>query len=348
MSWPLRLAGWALFLLAGVTLLPIVDALPFLTRSHLVFLAIMALAATGLTMIMGLAGQISLGHAAFYGMGGYASAILTVDHGWHPVAALLFGVALAAAVSAVVARLVFRVTEHYLAMATLAFGLIFYFALRHFRSLTGGSTGRGGIDKVALGPLELTTNTRMFLFVWVVLALGVLLARNILHSRTGRALQALWSSPVAASCCGINLVRAKVAVFALGGAYAALAGSLYAHHVTYVSPDEFGLLRSIQFLIVVIVGGLTSVWGGVVGAVALLFLTEFGRDLVPVFVEGATGPYELVIYGLVLVIVLLFFQRGIAGTVSHRWRVRQRSRMLEEADARAGAPAVAASGEAPR
>jgi branched-chain amino acid transport system permease protein len=124
----------------------------------------------------------------------------------------------------------------------------------------------------------------------------------------------------------VDLVRAKVSVFALGGCYAAVAGSLYAHHVTYISPDEFGLLRSIQFLIVVIVGGLTSVWGAVVGAVVLALLTEAGRELVPLVVSGATGPYELVIYGLILVVVLVFFPRGIAGSTAHAfWKRRQSS-----------------------
>lgn len=338
MSRALRLVGWAAFAAAGPVLLWSVPHLPFVTTSHLVFIAITALATTGLGLIMGFAGQVSLGHAAFYGMGGYATAILSVDYAWPPVAGIVVGVAVAALVAAVVARLVFRATEHFLAMATLAFGLIFFYFLQHARDLTGGNAGRGDIPKLAVGPLQFTTNTRMFLLTWALVVLGALVARNVVRSRTGRALQALGTSQVAAGCCGVDLVRAKVGVFVLGAVYAALAGSMYAHHVTYISPDEFGLLQSIQFLIVAIVGGLTSVYGAAVGAVVLILLTELGRDLVPVFLEGATGPYELVIYGLILVVILVFLPRGVAGTISHRYSQRHLLAVEAEGTALEGGP----------
>jgi branched-chain amino acid transport system permease protein len=323
-SWPWRLAGWALFVLAGPALLALAGQVPFLTSGRLVFLAITALAAVGLCLIMGFAGQVSLGHAAFYAVGAYASGILTAGYGVPPIVALLAGMVLAGAAAAGVARAVFRVSGHFLAMATLAFGLILYYSLGHFRTVTGGNAGRGGIPKLAIGSWEATTDTRMFLLCWALVVLGVLVARNVVDSRTGRALRATGASEVAAGCCGVNVVRAKVGVFVLGALYAAVAGSLYAHYVTYIAPEEFGLLKSIQFLVVATVGGLTSVWGGPVGAVVLVLLTEASREAIPLFVEGATGPYELTIYGLVLVVVLLLFNRGIAGGIAHAWRARGR------------------------
>lgn len=326
MTLPWRIVGWLLAVAAGPLLLAAVPHMPFMNTGHLVFSAIAALAATGLTLIMGFAGQVSLGHAAFYGIGAYTTAFLTVDYGVAPALAIVVGMVLAAVTSVIVARAVFRAQEHFLAMATLAFGLIFFFFLQYARDLTGGNSGRGGIPKLAVGPFEFTTTTRMFLLIWAVLLLGVLIARNVTDSRTGRALRAMGASPVAASCSGVNLVKAKVSVFALGGTYAALAGSLYAHHVTYISPEEFGLLTSIEFLIIVIVGGLTSVWGAVVGAVVLTVLTEAGREIVPLFIQGATGPYELVIFGLILVVVLVFFPRGIAGSIAHAWWQRLQGR----------------------
>jgi branched-chain amino acid transport system permease protein len=332
MSWTARLAGWVALIAAAPVMVWAGDLVPFMTRSHLVFLAINALAAVGLTLIMGFAGQVSLGHAAFYGIGAYSSAVLTVDYGWPPIAAIVAGVLLAGVVAAAVARSVFRAQEHFLAMATLAFGLIFFYFLTNARDVTGGNAGRGGIDKLALGPWEATTDLRMFGLVWGLLVLGVVLARNIVDSRTGRALQATGASEVAAASSGVDLIRAKVAVFAVGGMYAAIAGSLYAHYVTYVAPDEFGLLKSITFLIIVVVGGLGSVYGAVVGSVALVALTELGREVVPRFVDGATGPYELTIYGLTLVIVLLVFHRGLAGSLSHAWANRRREAIVGAAE----------------
>lgn len=323
MSWPWRLAGWAAFAISGPLLLLAAESIPFLNATQLVFTAIVALAATGLGLVMGLAGQASLGHAAFYGIGAYSTAILTVEHGWSPWLAMAAGAAIAGAVAALVARSVFRAVEHFLAMATLAFGLIFVVAIQHFDDLTGGNGGRGGIAKLSVFGVELTDASRMFHLVWAVLVLGVLLARNLVHSRAGRALRALGESPVAAACCGVNVVRFKVSVFVLAGVYGALAGSFYAHQVTYVSPEEFGLQRSIEFLIVVVVGGLTSSWGAAVGAFVLLFVTETSRDVVPRFVDGATGPYELTVYGLLLVVVLIAFSHGIAGTVTRLWQRRR-------------------------
>jgi branched-chain amino acid transport system permease protein len=203
-------------------------------------------------------------------------------------------------------------------MATLAFGLIFFFLIRSAEGLTGGNNGIGGIPLLSVGPWQVTGDERMFLLAWLIMTLGLLLARNIVDSRTGRALRALGSSEVAAGCCGVNVARAKVAVFVTGAMYASLAGSLYALYVTYISPEAFGVLVSIQFLVISTVGGLTSVWGAPVGAAFLVLLTELTREVVPIFVEGATGSYELVAYGLALVIVLLVFKQGIAGIFT-RW-----------------------------
>jgi branched-chain amino acid transport system permease protein len=318
----LRASGWAAFVLAGPLLQAVSRVVPFLTGANLVFTALTAIAATGLTLIMGFAGQVSLGHAAFYGIGAYATAILTVDAGLPPGAAILAGMVVAGLAAAAVGRAVFRVRGHFLAMATLAFGLIFFYVAGHFASLTGGNAGRGGIPKLAIGAWYAITDARMFLLAWAVLVVGVALARNIVTSRTGRALRAIASSEVAAACSGVDVVRAKTSVFVVGALYASLAGSLYAHYVTYIAPDAFGLLTSISFLVVATVGGLGSVWGAAAGAVFVVMLTELTRDVVPRFVSGATGSYEITAYGLVLVLVLLLARRGIAGSITAAWQRR--------------------------
>jgi branched-chain amino acid transport system permease protein len=251
--------------------------------------------------VMGFAGQVSLGHAAFYGVGAYALALLTVEQGWPPAAALLAGVVIAAALAALLGVAVLRVQGHFLGMATLAFGLMFFFFARG-SELTGGNQGIGGIP-------PLFGDEATFLLVWGVLAVGVVVAHNLVHSRSGRALRALGASEVAAATCGVDVARAKVAVFVIGAAYASVAGSLYAMYVTYISPDAFGVLVSLQFLVMAVVGGLRTVWGATVGAVGVVALTELSREAVPLVFADAAGSYEIVAYGLALVLVLLVAAR---------------------------------------
>jgi branched-chain amino acid transport system permease protein len=289
----------AAFLAAGPLLLLAPQVLPFLSASNLAFIGFGALAATGLTLITGFAGQVSLGHAAFYGVGAYALALLTVKAGWSPGPAVVAGVAISAALAALLGVAVLRIRGHFLAMATLAFGLVCFFFVRG-SEFAGANQGIGGIPALAIGGDDAT-----FLFTWGVLAVAVVLAQNLIDSRTGRALRALGASEVAAGACGVDVARAKVAVFVVGALYASVAGSLYAMYVTYINPDAFGVLVSLQFLVMAVVGGLRSVWGATIGAVFLVALTEGSREVVPLLIADATGSYEIVAYGLALVIVLL-------------------------------------------
>jgi branched-chain amino acid transport system permease protein len=307
-----RLVSAVLFALAAPVLLAIAARVPFLLPTNLVFLTLLALAGTGLVLIMGFAGQVSIGHAAFYGIGAYATALGTARWGLSPLVAMLLGMAVSAVVAAALGRAVFRLSGHFLAMATLAFGLFFFYVLNFASDVTGGSAGTGGIPKLALGPVFLRDDRSMFLLSWALLGVGILIARQIVDSPTGRALRATGASEVAAACSGVDVVRAKAGVFVVGAMYAALAGSLYAHTVTYIAPDAFGLLTSVELLVIATVGGLHSVWGALVGALFVTLVTEGAREVVPLFVSGAAGPYEIAAYGLLLVIVLVAFRKGIA------------------------------------
>jgi branched-chain amino acid transport system permease protein len=298
----------AAFLAAGPLLLLAPQFLPFLSEANLAFIAFGALAATGLTLITGCAGQVSLGHAAFYGVGAYTLALLTVEQGWSPAVALLAGVAISAALAALLGVAVLRTRGHFLAMATLAFGLVCFFFVRG-SEFAGANQGIGGIPTLAIGGWDLSGDHATFLFTWVVLAAAVLVAQNLVDSRTGRALRALGTSEVAAGACGVDIARAKVAVFVIGALYASVAGSLYAMYVTYINPDAFGVLVSLQFLVMSVVGGLGWVWGATLGSIAVVALTEVSREVVPLLVEDAAGSYEIVVYGLALVIVLLVVNR---------------------------------------
>jgi branched-chain amino acid transport system permease protein len=296
----------AAFVAAGPLLLAVAELLPFLAGSNLVFMALGALAATGLTLLMGFGGQVSLGHAAFYGVGAYTLALLTVERGWSPAPALLAGVALAAGLAALLGLAVLRVRGHFLAMATLAFGLVCFFFVRG-SEFAGANQGIGGIPAL---PFE--SDEAAFLALWGLLALGVVVAHNLVESRTGRALRALGASETAAGTCGIDVARAKVVVFVIGAVYAAVAGGLYAMYVTYINPDAFGVLVSLQFLVMAVVGGLRAVWGATLGAVFVVGLTELSRESVPLVFADAAGSYEIVAYGLALVLVLLVAREGLA------------------------------------
>lgn len=311
----LRVLTGVLFILAAPALLALAGRVSFLLPTNLVFLTLSAIAATGLVLIMGFAGQVSIGHAAFYGVGAYATALGTTNWGLSPILALLIGMVASGLTAAVLGLAVFRLSGHFLAMGTLAFGLFFFYLVVFAAGTTGGSAGTGGIPKLALGATYLRSDTSMFLLAWGILGLGILVAHNIVDSKTGRALRATGASEVAAACSGVEVVRAKVGVFVVGALYAAVAGSLYAHTVTYIAPDAFGLLTSIQFLVIATVGGLRSVWGALVGALFVTLVTEGAREIVPLVVKGASGPYEIAVYGLLLVAVLVAFRKGLADFV---------------------------------
>lgn len=318
-GWVGLAAGVAAFVVTGLLLLA-GTATDLLVVADLVFIGLSALAATGLVLIMGFSGQVSLGHAAFYGIGAYSTAILTVDYGLSPFVAMAVGLAISAVVAAALGRAVFRLRGHFLAMATLAFGLFFFYFATFASDLTGGNSGRGGVPKLAIGPWYATTDRRMFVLVWVLLGIALLVARNLADSGVGRALRATGSAEIAAASSGVNVVRMRVGVFVVGAMYASFAGSLYAHYVTFVSPGAFGLLTSVELLVIATVGGLGSIWGGLVGAVFVTLLAEVTRNVVPRFVSGATGSYELVAYGAALVVVLVVFKQGLADAVRQRWR----------------------------
>jgi branched-chain amino acid transport system permease protein len=326
---PVRLR-WLRVLLApavhvgvGLLLIAIARFTRLLVPADLVFIALAAIAATGLVLIMGFSGQVSLGHAAFYGIGAYSTGILTVDQRLAPPVAMVIGLVISGLAAAVLGLAVFRLRGHFLAMATLAFGLFFFHLLTFAADLTGGNTGRGDIPRLGVGPWSVITDHRMFLVAWIVLGFGLLLAHNLAASGIGRALRATGASEIAAASSGVNVVRMRVGVFVVGALYGSLAGSLYAHYVTFVSPNAFGLLTSVRLLVIATIGGLGSIWGGLIGAVLITMLAEGARWIVPRFVEGGTGSYELIVYGGALVVVLVVFRRGVADAVAHALRSRR-------------------------
>lgn len=267
-----------------------------------VFIGINTLLAVALNLLLGYAGQISLGHAAFFGLGAYVSGILTTRYPIDPWLALMIAALCAAALAFVIGFPILKLKGHYLAMATLGFGIIIYIIFNETVDWTGGPSGLSGIPNLHIGPLIFDNDRNNFYLVWIVTLGIMLLSINLSRSRIGRALRAIHDSEVAARVMGVNARILKVRIFTISALISAIAGSLYAHTITFISPASFGFNFSIELVTMVIIGGLGSVYGSFLGAAILTLLPEFLR----VFRD-----FDIVIYGLTLILMTMFMPGGL-------------------------------------
>lgn len=291
---------------------------PFFTMATAVLMGIMAIATLGLTILMGYAGQISIGQAAFFGIGAFSSAILTTRAGLAPILAILAGMVISAALAWVVGLAIFRVSGHYLALATIAFGLVLGFLARQLE-ITGGASGIFGVPRLALGPIYLKTDLAMYYFVAALLLIALVVARNLTRSMYGRSLLAIGDSEIAAASSGLDTARHKRTAFVVAAVLGSLAGSLQAHWITYVDYHTLDLMLSIQILIMASIGGRGTVWGAPVGAFLVITLSQAAKETLPRLFPNIGGQYEIVVYGIALILVLLFMPRGVAGALI-AWR----------------------------
>ncbi|WCN37088.1 branched-chain amino acid ABC transporter permease [Aneurinibacillus uraniidurans] len=330
-----------LLLLAILLVLPIIIPSPYV-HGMMVLVGLYTIVGTGLSMLMGYAGQISLGHAAFYGIGAYVSAICTVKLGWPALAGILVGILVAIVIAYIIGVPALKLTEHYLGLATLGFGVIIFIFFKQFKSLTGGLDGFSGIPVLNLFGMEFITDMDYYYLVWPLAFCGILFARNIIQSRVGRALRSIHGSEVASNAIGVNSQTYKLQVFMMSAAYAAVAGSLYAHYITFISPQLFEATASINFLIMVIIGGVANIWGPLVGAMAFVFLSEGLKEVIPMVISNAGGEFEIVFFGILLVALLIYMPEGLLPSlqkVAGRWFSTKKVKPI------AAAPVVTASEE---
>ena len=278
------------------------------TVQILTFALIAIIFSQSINLLTGLAGQISLGHAGFFGIGAYCSGILAKTHGVDVALSVPLAALLAAAAGWLLSFPAGRVRDVYLAMMTLGFGMIFYEIVREWNDVTGGTMGFPGVPSAALHTLSILgvriDAAAYFQVVLLVAALVLVLVRNLTQSRIGRAFFAIHVSEVAAGSIGIPAGATKQLAYTLSGALAGLAGGLYAHLVGYLGPESFALPRSIEVLVIAIVGGLGSIAGQVLSATVFTFLPE----RLQVFSE-----YQFIAYGVILTFSLVVLPRGIAG-----------------------------------
>ena len=310
----------------------IIFILPFIITNNyylsvLVIIGIHTIVVVGLCLLMGYAGQISLGHAAFYGLGAYSSGILTSTYNVSPWLAIIAGAVGTGILAYIIGIPIFRLKEHYLALATLGFGMIIHVILMEEVELTGGPSGLSeSIPYLSIGNLVLNTDFKYYFLVWILAVLAVILANNVVHSRIGRALRSIHGSEYAAQSLGVDIGRHKLQVFALSAMYASIAGSLYAHYITFISPSPFGLMTSVQFVVMAVVGGLASIWGPILGVAVITIMTEGLKSIMPILIPQAGGEYEIVIFGTILVIIMIFMPDGLTATIVktyEKWRYRK-------------------------
>jgi len=269
----------------------------------MIFAGIFCLVTIGLSLLMGYAGQISLGHAAFLGIGAYSSGILTTKFGLSPWLGILAGVALSSAIAVVVGIPSLKLKGHYLAMATLGFGEIVFIVFNEEVDLTGGPSGFADIPYLHIGSFEFTSELTYYILVWSVVLIGLFFALNLIHSRVGRAWKAIHGNELAAEAMGVPTSKYKLKIFVLSSIYASIAGSLYTHYICFLNPSSFDLFWSIKFVMMVIVGGMNSVWGAIIGTVLLTYL---GNEWLTAFKH-----FDVFVYGFILLLITMFLPGGI-------------------------------------
>ncbi len=299
--------GGLLVLVVVLLLLPL-----FLANGYQYDVAILvglnAIVCIGLNLLIGYAGQISLGHAGFFALGGYFSAILTDRYDWDPLLSLVVGAVAVGLLSFVIARPILRLKGHYLAMATLGMGIIISIVLNQESDLTGGPDGMPVPSFVVLG-WEPAGNLTWYWIVALFLVLTVWMALNLVRSPAGKALRAVHGSELAAATMGIDVERTKVTIFVFSAVLASLTGSIFAHYSGFLTPTEGEFFHSIELVTMVVLGGMASIFGSVIGAVILTILPQ---------VLAGFHDYEMVIFGAIMMGVMIFMRRGLVPTLTDK------------------------------
>ncbi len=302
--------GGIVALAAVIALLPLV-----LVNNYFYDVAILvamnAIACVGLNLLIGYAGQISLGHAGFFALGAYGTGILASRYGWPAWLSMPASIAAVGAIALVVGRPTLRLKGHYLAMATLGLGVIVSIVLATEDRITGGPDGMAVPPLVLFGQVVQGERTWYWIAGAALLA-SVWLAQNLVASPVGRALRALHGSEVAAHTAGIDSARYKLIVFVVSALFAAAAGAMTAHYAGFITPTRGSFMHSVELVIMVVFGGMASTFGAVVGAAVLTTLPQLMTVL---------KDYEMMVFGAVLIATMAFFPKGIVPTLAQRLRI---------------------------
>ncbi|MFQ5858837.1 MAG: branched-chain amino acid ABC transporter permease [Anaerolineae bacterium] len=297
--------------IAFIFLLPVVTADNRYFTLVLSLIGIYVIAVTGLDIVFGYSGQVSFGHAAFYGIGAYSIAILSGLNGWPFWASLAVGIVAAAVIAALIGWPSVKLVHHFLALVTIGVGEIARLTFLNAADITKGFRGISEIPRPSILGVSLSDPVVYLYLVFILAALGLLLKRNIGSSWWGRQFHATRTNPVAAETFATPLVRTRTLAFVVSAIYGAVAGALYASLITYVSPDTFTFAQSTLFFSMVLIGGAGTIWGPVLGVVLLTFINQYGQQF---------EIYQGIFYGLMIIIIVMFLPRGVAGSLEDLYR----------------------------
>jgi branched-chain amino acid transport system permease protein len=290
-------------------------AVPYVvTNSYLFHLLIMAviwsILATSLNLVLGYTGLLSLAHGAFFGLGAYTSALLVTKAGWNFWATIPPAMAVAALIGALLGLLTLRLSGHYFAISTLSFGIVVSLILEKWDDLTEGPRGISSIPAPTpiglsgLGEIQFESNVAKYYLAVAALGLCLVFVWRLVHSPIGRALEAIRQNELLASCLGVDLVFYKLFAFSVSAAMAGLAGVLYSVYITYINPADAGLWNGFYAVMYIVIGGMGTFWGPMIGALFLVTLPEFLRMF---------QDYRLLLLGILLILTITFLPQGIMG-----------------------------------
>jgi branched-chain amino acid transport system permease protein len=298
---------FALFIVA-VVLLPLLPTPEFwITLAN--YIGLYAIVALGLVLLTGVGGLTSFGQAAFVGLGAYSTAYLTTHYGLSPWIGLLVGIVITAGAAFLIGAITMRLSGHYLPLGTIAWGLSLYFLFGNLEFL-GKYDGLTGIPSIGVFNITLNTGRDMYFLIWLVVILAVIAMQNLLNSRPGRAIRALKGGGVMPEAMGVNTTWMKIVIFVLAALLACISGWLYAHLQRAVNPTPFGLNAGIEYLFMAVVGGAGHVWGAILGATLLTLLKDQLQSVLPKLL-GASGNFELIVFGIMMVLMLQRARDGI-------------------------------------
>lgn len=308
-----------------VALLP----LPDFWIAQLNYIGLYALVSLGLVLLTGVGGLTSFGQAAFVGIGAYTTAWFTLNTGMSPWLTLFVGLAFTAISAMIVGVITLRMSGHYLPLATIAWGLSLYYLMGNLDAL-GKYDGLLGLKSLSIGNINLAQGRLFFVLCWAMLIASAVALLNLLDSRPGRAIRSLKGGTQMAEAMGINTFRYKVTIFVTAALFASVAGWLLAHFQRTVNPSAFGLKMGIEYLFMTVVGGVGYVWGAIVGAGLVKLLDDWLQVALPALI-GTSGSYEVIVFGVVLVLVLKYLPEGLWSLVARKFPPP--NRLIDWADA---------------
>ena len=309
-----------------ISVLPVPDFWIF----QLNYIGLYALTCLGLVLLTGIVGLTSFGQAAFVGIGAYTTAWFTLNLGISPWLTLLIGIAITLISSLILGLITLRMSGHFLPLATIAWGLALYFLLGNLESL-GKYDGLLGLQSLSIMDINLGQGRLFFVLCWFFVISSAWALTNLLDSRAGRAIRSLKSGSQMAQAMGINTLYYKVLVFMIAALLACISGWLLAHFQRTVNPSAFGLKMGIEYLFMTVVGGSGFIWGAVVGSGVIKLLDDQLQVILPLII-GTSGSYEVIVFGVVMVIVLKYMPDGIWVIAEKRLKVQQRPHDWQDAE----------------